>query len=238
MNKLSTHLHSELKKEFQLERMILFSDAVFAIAITLLVIEIKIPDIPHEDVTDQALLNGLKHLIPKFAGFIISFLLIAMYWTVHHRMFGYVIDYTHKLLWLNLFFLFFIVLMPFATGFYGEYAGQLFTKQLKVPMTFYVLNIVGVGIFNYFLWRHISNPVNKVLDPSIDTLVIKMAKARSIIVPCVFLCMLPVAYFIHIAAAAYIPMLIPIVMKLILRHYTKNSKPAPLPVPVNETEIV
>jgi uncharacterized membrane protein len=58
------HLHNELKKEFQLERMILFSDAVFAIAITLLVIEIKVPEI-HEEITDQAILQGLAHLYPN-----------------------------------------------------------------------------------------------------------------------------------------------------------------------------
>ena len=71
---MSDHLQHELKKEFQLERMILFSDAVFAIAITLLVIEIKIPEI--EDPTDKALLNSLGHLVPKFIGFIISFIFI------------------------------------------------------------------------------------------------------------------------------------------------------------------
>jgi uncharacterized membrane protein len=221
---MGNQLHNELKKEFQLERMILFSDAVFAIAITLLVIEIKIPDI-HENVSDKALLGALAHLIPKFVGFIISFLLIGMYWTVHHRMFGFVINYTRRLLWLNIFFLFFIALMPFATGFYGEYAGsELFTKQLKVPMTFYVLNISFAGIFNYIMWVYISNPKNKLLDETTDLLIIKLARARSIIVPVVFLCMLPVAYFIHVIVAVYIPMFIPLVMKITTRRYTKKNK--------------
>ena len=98
------HLEQELKKEFQLERLILFSDAVFAIAITLLVIEIKVPELHGEDVSEQALLHGMVHLIPKFIGFFISFILIGLYWTIHHRMFGYVTDYTPKLLWLNLAF--------------------------------------------------------------------------------------------------------------------------------------
>src|ERR1051325_10483224 len=119
---MSNILHNELKKEFQLERMILFSDAVFAIAITLLVIEIKIPE-THEQVSDQKLLYSLRHLIPKFIGFFISFMLIGIYWTVHHRMFGFVTSFTRKLLFLNLVFLFFIALMPFSTGFYSEYAG-------------------------------------------------------------------------------------------------------------------
>src|SRR6185503_14180643 len=135
---MNNKLHNEHRKEFQLERMILFSDAVFAIAITLLVIEIKVPELEKEHVSDKALTNALGHLIPKFIGFIISFLLIGIYWTVHHRMFGYVTSYTRKLIALNLTFLFFIALMPFSTGFYSEYSGkELVAHQLKVPMTFY-----------------------------------------------------------------------------------------------------
>ncbi|MFZ1262995.1 MAG: TMEM175 family protein, partial [Chitinophagaceae bacterium] len=119
---MDNNLHNELRKEFQLERLILFSDAVFAIAITLLVIEIKIPEI-HENVSDKALLQSLGHLIPKFIGFIVSFMMIGLYWTVHHRMFGFVTSYSRKLLILNLVFLFFVALMPFSTGFYSEYSG-------------------------------------------------------------------------------------------------------------------
>src|SRR6478736_4636359 len=99
----------EIKKEFQIERMILFSDAVFAIAITLMAIEIKVPLIEH-DVTDKALLHALKPLILKFAGFLISFFIIGLYWTVHHRMFSYVENYNNRLLWLNLLFLLSVIL--------------------------------------------------------------------------------------------------------------------------------
>src|ERR1700730_1545330 len=156
-----SQLHNELKKEFQLERLILFSDAVFAIAITLLIIEIKVPDI-HENVSDQVLLQALAHLIPKFIGFIISFLLIGLYWSIHHRMFGFVTSYDRKLLFLNLMFLFFIVLMPFSTGFYSEYAGsELYVKQLKVPMTFYVMNFCCAGFVNFLMWTHVTNPKHK-----------------------------------------------------------------------------
>ena len=72
-------LHNELKKEFQLERMILFSDAVFAIAITLLVIEIKVPEIEKAELTEGRLLHALARLIPKFFGFAISFMFISIY---------------------------------------------------------------------------------------------------------------------------------------------------------------
>lgn len=223
---MSQELHNELKKEFQLERLILFSDAVFAIAITLLVIEIKVPEI-HENISDKALLHSLGHLVPKFLGFIISFMLIGLYWTIHHRMFGFVTSYDRKLLVLNLIFLFFIALMPFSTGFYSEYAGpELFRKQLKIPMTFYVLNFCGVGFTNYFMWRHLTNPRNKLAEPSIDPLYAKLAKLRALTVPMIFLLMLPVAYFTNVFFAVYIPMLIPIVLRLLKRKITKKHKPA------------
>ena len=221
---MSQQLHNELKKEFQLERLILFSDAVFAIAITLLIIEIRVPDL-HPNVSDPALLQALAQLIPNFIGFFISFMLIGMYWLVHHKMFGFVTDYDNKLRVLNLAFLFFIVVMPFSTGFYSEYAGsELFRKQLKVPMTFYVLNYVGAGLMNYFMWRHITNPKNKLSTPPMDPVISSQAKMRALLVPTIFLLMLPVAYLTNVMYAVYIPMLIPIVINISKRIIVKKHK--------------
>src|SRR6476620_7776241 len=136
---MSDHLQNELKKEFQLARMILFSDAVFAIAITLLALEIKVPAFDRHTATDAQLVESLGELIPKFFGFLTSFFIIGLYWTVHHRLFGFVVNYTYKLLWLNLAFLLTIVLMPFSTAFYSEYVLQL----LKTPVIVYTSNIAA-----------------------------------------------------------------------------------------------
>ena len=221
---MSNNLHNELRKEFQLERLILFSDAVFAIAITLLVIEIKIPEI-HENVSDKVLLQSLAHLIPKFLGFMISFMMIGLYWTVHHRMFGFVTSYSRKLLLLNLIFLFFVALMPFSTGFYSEYSGpDMLRHQLMVPMIFYVLNFCGMGFLNYFMWVYITNPKNKVAEPPVDPLVVSQARARSLVVPIVFLTMLPVAYFTNVIIAAYVPMLIPVILRVLKKKIEKKHR--------------
>jgi uncharacterized membrane protein len=226
---MNQQLHNEIKKEFQLDRIALFSDAVFAIAITLLVIEIKIPEI-HENVSDKALLHSLGHLVPKFIGFLVSFMLIGLFWNVHHRMFGFVTGYDRKLKVLNLVFLFFVALMPFSTGFYSEYAGpELFRSQLKVPMTFYVLNFCCMGFTNYFLWRHILNPKNKLAEPPIDPLTAKLSKMRSLTVPIIFLTMLPVAFLTNVLIAVYIPMLTPIVLRILRKRIAKRYKPAPQP---------
>ena len=149
---MDNHLHNELRKEFQLERLILFSDAVFAIAITLLVIDIKIPEIPRENATDDHLLFMLKELIPKFISFVISFFLIGQYWRVHHRLFGYVINFNERVIWLNLLFLFAIVLMPFSTAFYSEYVGVM----VVTPIIFYTSNIAMLGIVNLIMWQYLE----------------------------------------------------------------------------------
>ena len=225
---MSTKMHNELRKEFQLERLILFSDAVFAIAITLLVIEIKIPEL-HDHVSDKALLKELGHLIPKFVGYFISFILIGIYWTVHHRIFSYVINYDAKLLRLNLFFLFFIALMPFSTGFYSEYGGsELIRDQLKVPMTFYVLNFCCAGFINFLLWSYISNPTNKIIERPIEPYIVFMTKLRSAVVPLVFMLMLIVAYVFNVGIAVYVPLLIPIAMR-ILKKIFAPPKPSLVP---------
>src|SRR5579875_2125540 len=179
---MADHLQHELKKEFQLERMILFSDAIFAIAITLLVLEIRVPDINRHIATDEMLLKALDELMPKFIGFLLSFFFVGLYWTIHHRMFGYVINYNRKLLTLNLIFLLAVVLMPFSTGFYSEYILRL----LKVPMIIYSGNIIFLGIMNIILWRYISDRKNQ-LSQGITNEEKKYFMVRAITVPVVFL---------------------------------------------------
>ncbi len=222
---MSNQLHSELRKEFQLERMLLFSDAVFAIAITLLVLEIKIPakEELKTGVSDKALLQELGKLILKFIGFLVSFMMVGLYWTVHHRMFGFVTSYSRKLLVLNLVFLFFVALMPFSSGFYMEYAGEEFYwQQLKVPMTFYVLNFCCIGLMNFFMWLYVTNPKNKLAEPPMEPLIATQARARSLVIPVIFFLMLPVAYLTNVIFAAYIPMLIPVVLRIMRKRIEKK----------------
>ncbi|MFS8081996.1 MAG: TMEM175 family protein, partial [Ginsengibacter sp.] len=78
----------ELKKEFELERMILFSDAVFAIAITLLIIDIKIPEID-KTMSNVQISKAFKPVIIHFGGFVISFLFIGVMWWRHLSIFKY-----------------------------------------------------------------------------------------------------------------------------------------------------
>ncbi|OCX51740.1 hypothetical protein BEL04_17145 [Mucilaginibacter sp. PPCGB 2223] len=172
--------HDPERKDFQIDRIILFSDAVFAIAITLLVIEIKVPHIGPHDTNDE-ILSGLAELIPKFIGFIISFFVIAAFWRSHHRVFGFVSQYSEKLIWLNTFFLFSIVLMPFSSAYYSEYSGH------NIPYYFYNCNIILSGIFNYWLVSFVFNSKSKLITHRPTQKFLKIFKARATITPLVFL---------------------------------------------------
>ncbi|MBK7122993.1 MAG: DUF1211 domain-containing protein [Chitinophagaceae bacterium] len=211
-------LHNELKKEFQLERLILFSDAVFAIAITLLVIELKVPHIEKAELTEKTLLSRLAHMIPEFFGFIISFMFIGIYWTVHHRLFGYVVNYTPKLLRLNLLFLFAVALMPFSTAFYSAYL----MKHMLTPVVFYTGNIILLGLFNFFMWKHISNPKNK-LSEGLSQYDAKYFSFRAVVVPVMFT-IFAFVYLVNPLIASWMPIFIPLVMRLIKKRHEKKNK--------------
>lgn len=216
---MATKLHNELKKEFQLERLILFSDAVFAIAITLLVIEIKIPEVhgtKDHPITDKAVGTELLYLIPKFIGFLVSFLLIGQYWIVHHRMFSFVVNYTSKLIWLNILFLFAIALMPFSTGFYSEYVRY----SLMTPVIFYTANIALLGLANFFMWRYLSNQKNN-LTENLTPMLAKYFSLRALTVPTIFV----IFSFVYLYAptiAFFIPPLIPLIMFVLFKPMKKK----------------
>jgi len=213
---MSNKLHNELKKEFQLERLILFSDAVFAIAITLLVIEIKIPEIHEKPITDNAVLHKLAELIPKFVGFLVSFLLIGQYWIVHHRMFSFVIYFTDRLIWLNILFLFAIALMPFSTGFYSEYV----LRGVVTPVIFYTANIALLGLANFLMWRYLSNQKNN-LTENLTPALAKYFSLRALTVPIIFV-IFSFVYLYNPTIAFFIPMFIPLIMRLIFNPMKKK----------------
>lgn len=211
-------LHNELKKEFQLERMILFSDAVFAIAITLLVIELKVPEIERSELTEGKLLSALTHMIPKFFGYMISFMFIGIYWMVHHRLFGFVVNYTPKLLRLNLLFLFSVALMPFSTAFYSEYV----MKHVITPVIFYTGNIILLGLFNLFMWKYIGNPKNQLAE-GLNERDVRYYSLRAVIVPCLFT-LFAFVYLVNPFISSFMPMLVPLIMRIVQKNHEKRGR--------------
>lgn len=107
---------AKARTDHALERMIFFSDAIFAIAMTLLVIEIEVPELPKSAGTG-AYLEALSALIPSFVGYFISFAVIAAFWVSHHRAFAIAERYDPRILRWNVLLLGMIALMPWFTAF-------------------------------------------------------------------------------------------------------------------------
>jgi uncharacterized membrane protein len=141
---------SEIKREFELERMILFSDAVFAIAITLLVIDIKFPEVS-ETATNSQIIIAMKPLFVHFGAFLLSFFFIGSVWRSHLAIFRYLKDYDKGLIIRNLVLLFFIACFPFAVSAFTENMRHAFL----VPVFIYYTNIAFAVFAQYFICHYI-----------------------------------------------------------------------------------
>jgi uncharacterized membrane protein len=201
--------HDISRTQFQMERFIFFSDGVFAICITLLVIEIKVPD-PNEFhiFNDAGLWEYLSQRSLNFLGFFISFAIIGHYWTVHHRIFGYGKSYTSGLLWLNLGFLFSVVLLPFSSGLLAEYGSD---TTMYLPYGIYVANMCLTGFMNSWLWLYVSNPHRDLLTHKISAARIKLGLYRSMVVPLIFILAFLISFLLPVVSR-FIPVLIPVIL--------------------------
>lgn len=125
-----------------------FCDAVFSIAMTLLILEIEVPSV--EVLYKDDFFSILANRIPSFIGFLVSFMVIALYWVSHLRIYRYITVLSEKLIWLNIILLLFVVFLPFSTALYvGDFYGT-------APFIFYCMNLVFLGMLNYLLIRVIS----------------------------------------------------------------------------------
>jgi uncharacterized membrane protein len=131
-----------LADKLGLERILFFSDAVMAIAITLLVMDLRVPEM------SMGLGRALAALWPNYLGYLFSFFIIGNYWLSHHRLFRSIARYDDRLVLLNLVFLFFTALIPFSTKLIALY------PSARMAVLAYSLNILPLGLVSYALIRH------------------------------------------------------------------------------------
>jgi uncharacterized membrane protein len=169
MAKSATETTHDESPAHPLERLIFFSDAVFAIAITLLIIEIHPPHFPR-GTSDRTHLITLVNLIPNLVAFFISFFVIGAFWMGHHRAFSLTRHWSPTLLVPNITMLAAVVFMPFATAYMGMNFGQ------RVPTVLYNLVLMTTGLLNTRLIRIATSP--PVVNDHADPLVVARTRAR------------------------------------------------------------
>jgi uncharacterized membrane protein len=164
----------------ELERLVFFSDAVMAIAITLLVVELSIPAAT-EDVGD-ALLDRW----PQMLSFVLSFLVIGIFWMAHHRIFRYVVRLDQRLIWLNLLFLMCVAFLPFPTAVLGDHDNS------QGAIIFYACAVGLTGAVLASIWQYLirAGHLNEQADPKI----VRYLTRRSLVAPVSFLASVPLSF--------------------------------------------
>ena len=178
-----------------LERTVYFSDAVFAIAITLLVLNIRLPAASDEQLRDK-LPSLVLGLWPQFLSFIISFLVIGTFWMSHHRVFHYIKRYDGRLLWLNLLFLMNVVFLPFPTSVLSE-GGAI--QQFSAA--FYAGSVAVAGLLGTCIWWYATRS-RRLVDDDIDPRLMSLFLLRSVVTPLILGLSIGVS-FIDVEAAEY-----------------------------------
>ncbi|MDP4149394.1 MAG: TMEM175 family protein, partial [Bacteroidota bacterium] len=144
MQERPIHAEEHRKNDFLIERIAFFSDAVFAIAITLMILDVRPPLVEKGDTASRVWFK-LWEKRPEFLGLIVSFWLIGSAWLRHHQLFKYVSRYDMQLKVVNLLLLFTIILFPFSTSFLFN---TLFTNIVAKPQVIFYL---GVPLLSNFL---------------------------------------------------------------------------------------
>jgi uncharacterized membrane protein len=161
------------------DRIVMLSDGVFAIAMTLLILDIRLPQgLPHA--TFQV---ALALLLPNVISYIISFIMISTYWSVHRRIIHYLKRLDASFIRFNLLFLFFVTALPIPTTFALQ---QQYDDPFKLSTIIYTLSLALSGLALAALWMN-ATWKHRLVDPNLEQDTINYFLIRSLIAPVIFL---------------------------------------------------
>ncbi|HWA18676.1 MAG TPA: TMEM175 family protein [Devosia sp.] len=164
-------------------RLLAFSDGVIAVAITLLILEIRLPE-EFGAFTDTQLWASLLELWPRFMAFLISFAVIGVYWLNHHRKFDLIVKSDSGLKWLNLLFLLTICVIPFVTAVIAQNSGFVGTA-------IYATVMMSCGLSLALLWFYADR--KQMLDPECSLDERRRVLIGTLVVPAIFAISVPLS---------------------------------------------
>lgn len=175
------------------DRLKALADGIFAVAMTLLVLELVIPEI--RDPTNRELTRALFSMWPKFLAYALSFLIGGIFWLVHHSIFDAIKYYDSTLAWINILFLLLVALIPFSTSLLGEYFLQ------KTSTIIYGIHLLLLFFGGYSLWSYSTS--RHILMHPVDQELVKGAKRMGYL------------YFVVLSVAIIVGFFIPLISVII-----------------------
>ena len=198
------------------ERLAFFSDAVFAIALTLLVLDIRLPEVPEEQVSE-----AVVGLLPKFGAFLVSFLIIATNWLTHFRRFRLMTGYDGWVIRQNFALLFLIALVPFPAALFAEHAPNAWAVAL------YAGTLGLTGLVQLWGWWYAYH--RGLLSPIVTRTDYVLRRNALLVLPLMFLGTLPLLV-VNPFAVLWAWMVFPVLMmamRLVNRRVRQRAQRAP-----------
>ncbi len=167
-------------------RLVALTDGVFAIVMTILVLELGAPA-ADELVGGSALGDALREMWPDFAIYALSFLVLGMFWLMHHAIFDNVVQYDMTLQWLNIIYLMFAALIPFATALFGGNGATRWTALI------YGLNMLLLVATEWGLWAYATHD-HRLVRPDLEEPLIRGGRRMGAIYTAVLAAALALAF--------------------------------------------
>jgi uncharacterized membrane protein len=171
-----------------------FSDGVIAIIVTLLIFEVRLPDVP-PGASSERFWEALVSIAPKLGSFALSFATVAIYWVNHHHFFSGITHTDWKLLWLNNLLLFFLSIVPFTTAVLGDHLDQ------PIAIALYALDL-GLAAAAFSIMGRYVLFVGRLVDEAIPEGDRRTEFRRSLIGTVAYLVCVPIAFIAPVVAIA------------------------------------
>jgi uncharacterized membrane protein len=168
---MTTSSQSESGEGLGKQRIEGLSDGIFAFAMTLLVLDVKIPKIAGLLFPDQFLAGKLVDLWPKFLSFAMSFIILGVFWIAHHGYSHFLKRTDRYFLWISLLFLMVVVFVPFSTDLLGDY------PKSSIAVMVYGCNILALGLTLYWQWWYATKG-HRLVPPNLEPELIRRGKDR------------------------------------------------------------
>jgi uncharacterized membrane protein len=163
-----------------------FSDGVFAIVITLLVLNLQVPDLA-PDAPPLDIAQFLRDEMPKLRAYVLSFLVVGLFWANHQRMFNHIARYDAALVWLNLLLLLCVSFIPFPTSLIGRYSGP-------DAVRLYAANLMFASLAQMTVWAYASGG-RRLVGPEVSPSLARYGMLRGAITSVIFAGSLVVSYW-------------------------------------------
>ena len=176
------------------------ADGVFAIVMTVLVFDMRVP--LQAEVDQIGLLAALSQLAPNLLSYIITFVILGVFWVGHHNQFFYIKRADRTLLWINIFFLMLVALLPFSAGLFSRYG------QDRISIIVYNINLILTGLILFVHWWYATRD-HHLLGQRLDTHVRHIVYRRILMPPALYFAAIVVS-FVSVELSIVIDILVPI----------------------------